>query len=351
MLTSPRLRSAFAPSIGLAWLALPAALAIPPAATAAEAPAVQLRVDASPDCTTREELAARVAARTSRITFTAPDGGSPAVAVRVAITATPRAVLGDLTITQAGSPAAARRISAPSCEQLTDALALVIALAFDPDTTAASVPGQPATPPVAPRAGENAPPLQAAPAPASAPARPQEPPPAVHRRASAAVGPQVLIGPAPRAMPGLTLDLSAGWDRPSVWSPAVRLSAGLAWSGALSEPGGTAGFSMAAITLDACPVRLASRNAELRTCATGTLGRLGAAGSRTFDATTVERPFAATGGALVVTLPVGQRVEITARGSVAASWIRDSFAFAPAVFYRGAPLLVTAGLTAGVPFR
>jgi hypothetical protein len=152
-------------------------------------------------------------------------------------------------------------------------------------------------------------------------------------------------------MLAVTIDLTVGWDRASVWSPAARLSAGLAWAGALHETGGVAAFSLDTLTLDVCPLRLRPWNLEVGACATGTLGRLGATGSQTYDPATAERPFAATGGAAVVTLPLGHALEIAARGSAGASWIRDAFAFAPSVFYRGAPLFLTASLTAGVRFR
>jgi len=334
MVTSCRLRPALA--------TLLIALALPAAALAQPAPrALQLQVDAAPDCTTREELAARVAARSRRIAF---GEGAGRIAVRVVVTAGARAVVGDLTIKEPGSAPAVRRLSAPSCEQLTDAMALVIALTFDPGAAEGS-PGEEVEPP--PQAARPAPPLPAPPR----PDRVREAPPPGRLRLGAAVGAQVLFGPAPGPMPGVTVDLTAGWDRASVWSPAARLSAGLAWSGTLREDGGAAAFSLGTLTLDVCPLRLLPFDLDVRACATGTLGRLGAAGSQTFDPASAERPFAATGAAAVVTVRLGSALEIAARGSAAASWIRDAFAFTPNVFYRGAPLFLTAGLTAGVRFR
>ncbi len=335
MLTSHWLRPALATLLAVLSFSPPVAAAI------------QLQVDAPPECTTREELIARVAARNRQIELVAPGRAGPAPAtVRVVVTPGTRAVAGELTITQPASAAAVRRLSAPSCEQLTDALALLIALAFDP---------------AAPAEQDQAPPPQVAPPRPEAPPPPKEPahapaplpagPPPGRLRLSAAVGGQVLSGPAPRAMPGVIFEVTLGWDRASVWSPAARLSTGLDWSGALHEIGGDAAFSLASLTLDACPLRLLPWKVEARACATGTIGRLGASGSQTFDPAPAERPFAATGGAAVLTLSLGSTLELAARGSVAASWIRDSFAFAPKIFYRGAPLFLSAGLTAGVRFR
>jgi hypothetical protein len=345
MLTSPRLCLALASVVAALAVAVPA-------------PAVQLQVEAGPDCTTREELAARVAARTRRIDLVAPGSAPDASLVRVVITPGPRAVVGELTISQpagpraAGSPAV-RRLSAPSCEQLTDALALLIALAFDPDTTAEPAAPPPNAPPTPPPAERVPPPPRPVPPPVASAAPPPapRPVPAGRLRVSAAAGAQVLFGPAPHVMPGPTLDLTVGWDRPSVWSLAVRLSAALAWSGTLSETGGMADFSLDTLALDACPLRLAPWKLEARACANGTVGRLVATGSQTYQGQSVERPFAAAGGAALLTLPLGHALEISARASAGASWIRDSFAFAPKVFYRAAPLFLAAGLTAGVRFR
>ena len=358
MLTSPRLCLALASVV--------AALA-----AAVQTPAVRLQVEAPPDCTTREELAARVAARTRRIDLVAPGSEPDAsqVRVRVAITPGPRAVAGELTIeppagAQAAGTPAVRRLSAPSCEELADALALLIALVFDPETAAGpnapparTTPPPPAIPappaPVPPPPGRvAAPPARVPPAPPPVAAPSASPVAPVGRlRVSAAAGGQVLFGPAPRATPGPTLDLTVGWDRPSVWSLAIRLSAGLTWSGTLNETGGLADFSLDTLTLDACPLRLVPWRVEARACASGTVGRLVATGSQTYQGVTVERPFAAAGGAAALTLPIGNTLEISAHASAGASWIRDSFAFAPKVFYRAAPLFVAAGLTAGVRFR
>jgi hypothetical protein len=343
MLTSPRLRPALAPLL--------TALALPAVAWAAAAEPVQLQVQALPACTTREELASRLTARTRRIELVAPGAAADAALVRIVVTPGPRgAAIGDLTIARPEGPPASRRLTAPSCEQLTDGLALLIALAFDPQSAAETA---------SPDAPERRPPATSAPQPPPPPPGPPPvlapvPPPvpaAGGLRVSAAVGAQLLVGPAPSPMAGATLEITVGWDRARVWSPAARLSGGVAGTGALRESGGVARFSLDSLTLDLCPFRLLPGPLEARACATGTVGRLGAAGSQTYEPATAARPFAATGAAAVLAWPVRPALQISARAGLAASWIRDSFAFAPSVFYRGAPLLLTAGLTAGLRFR
>ena len=130
MLTSSRVRTARVSSLLCALLLLPAidAAAAPPEPAAASA---RLEVQALPECTTREELAARVAARSRRIHF--DDDKAVGPTVRAAIAAAPRGgAVGELVIVQPGGKSSSRRLSAPSCAEATDAIALIIALTLDP---------------------------------------------------------------------------------------------------------------------------------------------------------------------------------------------------------------------------
>src|SRR5580704_9745488 len=142
MLTSRRVRTGSVSSlVAVLWafLLLPVirAAAAPgePAATSA-----RLEVQALPDCTTREELAARVAARSRRIHF--DDEGAVGPTVRAAIIPSPRGgAVAELVIVQPGGKTSSRRLSAPSCAEATDAIALIIALTLDPMSVSASAAG------------------------------------------------------------------------------------------------------------------------------------------------------------------------------------------------------------------
>jgi len=386
MLTSSWVRTARVSSLVGALLLLRAlgAAAAPAVPADLAATSARLEVQSLPECTTREELAARVAARSHRIHFDDEKAVGPVV--RAAIAAAPRGgAVGELVIVQPGGKSSSRRLSAPTCAEATDALALIIALTLDPmsasSSTAAAAgrPGTTALPPsptqtapIAPAPSANEPPRTApgaaptrSPVPArsteasSPPAADGEPavvasppaaPVATHRRFAGGAVAQETFGLIPGALPGLGFYLSAALDREALWSPAVILAGTHGWSNGLVEPGGTAAFTLDAMTLDACALRLPLPPLELRACGTALYGRLGAAGSETYSHASSTRPFAAVGGALLLSLNLGRLFELSGRFGASASLIRDSFAFAPNVFHRTAAVTIAAGLGLGVRF-
>jgi hypothetical protein len=363
----------------------------------------RLEVQALPDCTTREEVAARVAARSRHIHF---DDDAAGPTLRALIAAGPRGgAVGELVIIQLDGRSSTRRLSAPSCAEATDAIALIIALTLDPAAAAtsghpttqpasrpATATGHPAaspsrtpttstgtesttttsTPSDPARASSGTPSIReppptraattatAAPAPPAArvapdPERPvvvasSPPPVATQRRFGGGALGQAIFGPAPGALPSVGIYLVAALDRDAVWSPALVVSATHAWSSGLVEPGGTAAFTLDAASLDACALRLHLGFWEARACATALYGRLAASGSETYSPASTSRPFAAAGGAVLMSLALGPLFELTGRVGAGASLIRDSFAFSPAVFHRTAAVTVTAGLAVGVRF-
>ena len=400
MLTSRRVRTARVSSLLGALLLLPVLSATAAPAELATTSA-RLEVQALPDCTTREELAARVAARSRRIHF--DDGGAGGPTVRAGISRAPRGgAVGELAIVQPDGKTSSRRLSAASCAEATDAIALVIALTLDPmslsapaststspspPSAAAGRAGPSAPLPSAPPAGTTPPalgvnepsrtPAETAPARTAAPARSAEDPtrtereaptsPPADREPSVVASPpaapivtqrrfgggavaQELFGLAPTALPGLGVYLMATLDREALWSPALVVAGTHAWSSGLAEPGGVATFTLDAITLDACALRLRFASAGARACGTALYGRLGAAGSVTYSPATAARPFAGAGGALLFSLELARFFELSGRLGASASLIRDSFAFTPAVFHRTAAVTIAAGLGVGVRF-
>ena len=389
MLTSWRVRSARVNSL---FRALPALLlAVTRVAVAQDDPAVttaRLEVQALPDCTTREELAARVAARSRRIRF---DDETSGPSVRAVIAPAPRGgAVGELVIVEPGGRSSSRRLSAASCAEATDALALIIALTLDPasatkpttkpsakPTAATAAPATPAAAPLpraaatttaeAPAAGTPTPPPATPPSePATRPepappaatsdaersvitAEAATPPVATQGRLGAGAAAQAIFGPAPGTLPGPAVYLLAALDRDAAWSPAAVVWATHASSSGLVEPGGRAAFTLDALTLDACLLRLRLPVFEARACATGMYGRLAAGGSETYSPATAGRPYAVAGGALLLSAVLG-RLDLTGRIGGGASLIRDSFAFAPLVFHRTDAVTVAASLGVGVRF-
>jgi hypothetical protein len=313
---------------------------------AAEVPpdlaAARLEVQALPDCATREALVARVAARSSRIHWAADPAGPN---LRAAIARAPHnGAVAELVIVQPDGTISSRRLSAPSCEEATDAIALVIALTLDP----MSAPGDhPAAPPPSPLPDSDV--TAAAPSHSSPPPPPPPLPPAPTRpRFGVGAAAQAIFGPAPGVLPSIAVYAFAQLGRDAFWSPALFLLGTHAWRNDLVEPGGTAAFTLDAASLDACALRLRVSVVEARACAGGLVGRLAASGSDTYSPTSSVRPFAAVGGSLLSTVGIGSVLEASARVGVGASLVRDAFAFAPFVFYRTAAVVVTPSLGLGV---
>jgi hypothetical protein len=340
MLASPRLRLDRPRRHSVAFAALVLAIARAGAVAAQPAPAVTLELATEPGCATRDDLIARVAARSARIQFLEPGASAPALKALIVPDAH-GAVAAVLDVVEPDGRRFTRRLRATSCAEATDALALVIAVTLDPVFAAqaarANLP--PAPPPPAP------------PAPPPVIEHPPPPPPAPPvRRAALAAGGAVLAGPAPRAMPGLAIQGLAALDRASVWSPALLLTAVHAWRGGLVERGGTADFTLDAVTLDACGLRAHVPWLEARACAQGLVGRLSARGTDTFSPQAVTRPVASLGGAALVAVPLGGLLEVRGRFGAGATLVRDAFAFTPTVFYRAASVTLVAELGLGLRF-
>jgi hypothetical protein len=350
MLASPELRS------DLVSLLVAALLIAAPAAVRAEASTARLDVDASPSCSTRDELIARIAARSARIRFVTDGAGIPLMTVRIDAGVKGNA-FAELAVVEPDGRRFTRRLEAPSCAAATDALALVIAITLDPGAampeasassdakaaaaTVAVSPSPTARTPEATVAGNGH--LDGNAAGESAATASQS-------RLTVGAAGEVVTGPAPAAMPGVALDLQAALDRASIWSPAAILTLSHVWSGELSEPDGRAAFTLDLLGLDACPVRVVLLRVEARACAAASVGRLSARGSNTYDPRSVARPFATAGGAVRLTVPVVWRVEVRARFGVGAALWRDAFEFTPDVFHRVASVTLVGDVGIGVRF-
>jgi hypothetical protein len=336
---------------------------LPAAAAHAQAPAARLDVDANPACSSRDELVARVAARSTRIRFVNDGAGVPSLAARIDVG--PRGgVIAELIVVEPDGRRFSRRLEAPSCAAATDALALVVAITLDPSVATGD--GSKAPPPP-----DTATPAAGTPAGTPGPAPPPPPPPAAGPEAGTAqtAAPQAaatpgpasgyltagvsggaIQGPAPTLMAGLGLEVQAGLERGSVLSPALMLSLTHAWSGDVIESDGTAAFSMDLVALDICPARVVLLRLEARACAAGSFGRLAAHGSNTFDPTSVVRPFATAGGAARLAVPFGARIQVGVRLGAGATLWRDAFEFTPKVFHRAASVTLVGDVGIGVRF-
>jgi hypothetical protein len=341
-------------------------------------PRLRLAVRAPAECTSRADLASRITARSPRIGI----ADDAAVAAQVVITVQrPGSVVADIRVGPAGLDQAPRRVLAHSCAEAADSAALIIAVTLDPSlmresssgrageqrrsdeaaapnrarpkTTPASTPisakkpggatasPQPPTPPP--------PPVVATPAPEAAPPpepeqAPRPPPPPSRRQFGATLNGQTVFGAAPGVLPGVALYLMAALDRESLWTPALFLGATHAWRSDFAETGGTASFTLDAISLDACPLALRWGLLAARPCASALVGRLASEGSSTNQG--AARPYGVAGAALAASF--GARWQLSARLGLGATLLRDQYEFATNVFYRAAPVTFSASLGAGV---
>lgn len=345
---------------------LAAALASTPAA--APVGRAQLEVRAAESCTSRKDLTARVMARSPRIEFV-EDGSATSFQVTIA-QSHGGAANAELVIVESGAKTWPRRFATRSCAEAADALALMIALALDPvwvaeHGTAIAPNKKPGT-----SAGSAAPDSEAADR-ASADLGPTPPePPKIERalpddgrsgadredtpspphkaRAGVHAAAGSVWGPAPAAMPALTVSGMAALDGEGLWSPAIVLGLSHAWRSDLDQTGGQASFSLDAAVLDACPLRIPVARFETRLCATALLGRMAASGAGSFENSSYARLFAAAGASGLFTLGLGQWVELSARVGIGMALRRDSYQFQSDVFYETSHLTTSASLGAGL---
>lgn len=314
----------------------------------APAPAARLDVDAQPSCSTRDELIARVFARSTRIRFVDEATGIPVLTARIEVGF--RGVVAQLDVLEPDGRKFSRRLEAPSCAAATDALALVVAITLDPSAATSEALAKPleATAPAKPPTERP----EATVRETSTEAKPEpEPSVAATRHLAAGVLAEAVAGPAPTVMVGVGLEAQASLDRASVWSPAVVLTLAHLWSGDVMEADGLADFSLDLLTLDLCPIRVVALRLEARACAAGSLGRLSAQGTNTYDPMSASRPFATAGATARLALPLGSIIALRARFGAEATLWRDAFEFIPNVFHRVASVTLMGDVGLGVQFR
>jgi hypothetical protein len=306
----------------------------------------RLQVEASSACASRDELVARVNARSPRVRFVDDDAALLVSARFSAASAPAGAIFGEVSFSSADSKPSARRVQANSCLEAADAVALIIAMTLDPTASRGD-----ARPDEATRVEPSAPaparrPLDEAPSNASdaAGSGPRD-------QASFGVqlAVQALLGPAPQVMPGVAVFGVASLERGSVWSPSVSIGATHAGKSETQEAGGNASFTLDAASFDACPLRLRLGAVRVRPCASVLIGRFSAQGSETTNAAAESRrPFWVLGGAAMASTELFWRLEATARVAIGASLVRDSFEFTPSVFHTVSSVTVAGSVGAGV---
>jgi hypothetical protein len=314
--------------LGLALLA--SSLAWP--AHAESVQPVALDYSAHPGCPSEHEFFRELSARTGLVRRAEPsDDAEP---VRVRIIEVPGGSRGELTI-GAGDGGAKREVSAAHCEQLVAALALMTALAFDPDAIATP------EPPEVPPAPEPPPP------PASR-SEPRPPPPArepTHARTRFQAGVALELGNAVAAgvQPSVRPFLGVARERANAFGYAIRLSGG-STQGETAVADGAGELTLTSARLELCPLHVPPAGPLwLSGCAAFEAGQLTARGRDVSPIRRVARPWFATGVGARVELRLLEMLGLELGGALLFPLVRDRFFVQANSTLRRTEALVAAG--------
>jgi hypothetical protein len=301
------------------------------------------------------------------------EAGESARTFTVTVTQQAQRIHGRLKIEDPPAPPSVRDVSGEQCSEIVSALALITALAIDPRASTAPQATLPAPPkpPVeekpAPEAPEDTPPpALPPPVPAELPA-PRPGPSPLPRSAPPALLPSALLprwrtslgmhftllgAVAPGILPGAEGFLALERTGSATLSPAFRLSALWAESGAIRRGPALASFTWMAWRLEGCPLRFTpSARVRLSPCGLLDAGMLQAEGRGRAAAGRSLRPWIAPGLLGRLELEATKELFFEVEGGATFPLVRDTFYIAPATDVHRVPVagaLFAAG--AGVRF-
>jgi hypothetical protein len=351
--------------VALAWVAALAALGLASGEARAEVQPLRVDYEAHEGCAAGDVFLGEVLARTSRARAAAD--GEPALEVRVRITRHEPKSVGRLVLWKS-SGARAREVESDDCGDVVSALALITALALDPDAASQPRPAasaSPAAPPPEPAAPPSSPPapdawaMPVAPIPAPRPAQPPRlrPPPAppaalprvwvvgAHASAAFAVTPRPLLGG------GLFAERLWGGVR----GVSARLGLELATTGSFDAGPGGVTFLRGAARLEGCPFFRPRQWLALGACLGAEVGFLRGEGLRRGALASVEAatvPWAGLGLLPRAAIGVGERAVVGVGVGPTFPLVRRAFVFErPDYTIHAVPDVTwTARLEAGVRF-
>jgi hypothetical protein len=328
-----------------------------PCVAHAEAESVHIDYAAPAGC---PDGAAFLGALRMRTTRFRPSSDEQARRFRVRVSAGERAFSGALEIRGTDGSTAVRRVDAAVCAEVTDALALMTALAIDPDALlnppAPQPEGRPAAPDVEP--AEPDPVRVARIMPPPPPAQPpQIRTPSPPWRWSAGLHGHSTFLLAPGLGYGGELFVDAEAPPSSRLGPAVRMGVFLQQSDVDLPSGAGARFRWAAAALDGCPVRLAMLHGRLalHPCLAFHLGGLHGAGRDMAEPRRAWSLWADAGLVLRLRIAATEHLLLEAQGQVVLPLYRPKFEitdnFTPWQAYAVPRLGVTTGIGAAYRFE
>ena len=320
---------------GGAFLSLAIVKAQQSDATASDAP-VRLDFAAPSECADQGQFVERVRVRSDRIQFE-PSAKNQ---LNLTIQGQGASYTGRVTFVGAELQSVSREITARSCDEVIDGLALVTVMVLDPDAIQRSESRPPASssPALLPSLPSTRPQPSARPT-ASEPVRSR-----VEAGADAIVS--SIAGPTPGLMWGYGVSAQFSWIRHCALSPHVRASLSHFSRDAYLARGGTANFALTDVTLSVCPFDPRVDRLHLRPCAVGTYGRLSAAGTKTFVPVTESHIWAEVGVQIETVWNPARHIEVFLAPTMALALKRYSFGFLPYEFHQ-VPRVIFSG-TAGL---
>ncbi len=278
--------------LGLIVVALPAQVVAQPALVPVPVPAaaapqqVSLHYLGEPGCPSQAEFVDEVTARVRRPVEWSKAGA--AVQMVVIVRQGSAQASGTLEVVQQATAPTRREFTSSSCAEVGSALALVAALALDPNARTEQLPAHPPSSAVA-----SAPP-ETAEAPAPAPPASSKPKPAANAGLAAPLqrpapgrdyvvwlGPAAAVaaGYAPEPLVSAGLSLGARSLRPG-FSPGLQLAALWGKTGTTGPEAAGGSFAWALGRFEACPVQLSlARRLTFEPCVAAELGQLSARGA------------------------------------------------------------------------
>jgi hypothetical protein len=305
---------------------------------------VQLEFTAPSDCAAQAQFAQQVRQRSERIEFRTVANKQLAITIQ----GNQSAWTGRAAFTDSDQEPMSREITARSCDEVVDGLALVTVMVLDPDAIQNSGSDHPPTLAAeAPRVTPQSNPTPVAP-PTSVPATSnRKSAPHLGLGLSAAVG--AKAGPAPSLMWGWGASANLNLERPSTWSPQMRMTALMYSKDAYLERGGMADFSMLEFQLSVCPLVLRHKQLRLRPCLAASYGRLNASGTRTFVPASESVAWLEGDVQVEVTWQPISMLMLFIAPTAGIPFKRYSFGFEPYVFHQ-VPSVILSGI-AGVGLR
>jgi hypothetical protein len=352
---APRTRRAFRAGVaavfGLGVAALAAHASAQGSASNASEP---LRVDYRREgaCPDGDAFFGAVRARTEKAR--PATSGEAARTLKVTVAEEARGSRGTLAIVAAdgASSTSVREVRAATCDDVVSALALVAALAIDPEARTTPValapapaPSASSAPPSDAGAPDAAPPSSAstapsassppsAPAPPSPPPTPRSTPPESPPGKPISLGFEVGLGAEGSTVlatrPAFSVLVGLDLARDSLFSPAFTLRASRSLAGTAATSAGSASFVFSSVALEPCPLRVRlTEGVALLPCARIAVGYVDAAGSGITTPANATRLWGDVGAHARLNLAIGRFLSLDLHGGARVPLSRDRYYVEP----------------------